>query len=341
MSAVSEVPEELRDRTQWVVWRSETRDGRPTKVPYSAVTGRLASSTDSATWTTYEAAIAAVGDYDGVGFVFSGGDPYCGVDLDHCVNDHGEIHPAASEIAQILGGYVERSPSGRGLHVIVRATLSGGRHRTKQTPWGGDFETYDRSRFFTVTSIGSGQIRDAQTEIDTLYQKMFPAVQRPPASPSPRHIVHVDDQELLRRAFAATNGGKVQALYGGDTSGHAGDDSAADLALCGHLAFWAGPDPDRIDRLFRGAGLMRDKWDSRRGESTYGRQTIDRALQGHTEYYEWTGASATAASPIPTSLHRTSRWWFGRQACAAHLSGGHGPAGSRSGTSLSKPGSRD
>ncbi|MBM3271540.1 MAG: DUF3987 domain-containing protein, partial [Candidatus Sericytochromatia bacterium] len=58
-----------------------------------------------------------------------------------------------------------------------------------------------------------------------------------------------------------------------------------DLALCSHLAFWTGPDPARIDRLFRQSGLMRDKWDEKRLDSTYGAVTIAKALNGRTEYY--------------------------------------------------------
>ena len=30
---------------------------------------------------------------------------------------------------------------------------------------------------------------------------------------------------------------------------------------------------------------MREKWDHRRGETTYGAQTIERALAGRTEFY--------------------------------------------------------
>ncbi len=28
------IPPELKARPQWVVWRQEVKDGRPTKVPY-------------------------------------------------------------------------------------------------------------------------------------------------------------------------------------------------------------------------------------------------------------------------------------------------------------------
>lgn len=71
----------------------------------------------------------------------------------------------------------------------------------------------------------------------------------------------------------------------GDASAQGGDRSAADMALCSHLAFWCAGDAERMDRIFRRSGLMRDKWDARRGGSTYGAQTIGRAVAGCTEFY--------------------------------------------------------
>ncbi len=63
--------------------------------------------------------------------------------------------------------------------------------------------------------------------------------------------------------------------------------SEADLALCGDLAFWTGPDPERIDRLFRQSKLFRPKWDESHyaGGRTYGEGTIAAALRGRTAYY--------------------------------------------------------
>lgn len=71
----------------------------------------------------------------------------------------------------------------------------------------------------------------------------------------------------------------------GDCSAQGGDHSAADMALCSHLAFWLGGDAGRVDRVFRSSGLMREKWDSRRGGTTYGAQTVDRAVAGCSEFY--------------------------------------------------------
>lgn len=40
MEDFAAVPADLRDLNRWVVWRLETRNSKPTKVPYTAHTGR-------------------------------------------------------------------------------------------------------------------------------------------------------------------------------------------------------------------------------------------------------------------------------------------------------------
>src|SRR5688572_16820083 len=68
------VPDDLTERDQWVLWRFEARNGKPTKVPYQA-NGRAADSTNPGTWTTFEEALGAWRRnrhrYVGLGFVFS------------------------------------------------------------------------------------------------------------------------------------------------------------------------------------------------------------------------------------------------------------------------------
>jgi putative DNA primase/helicase len=132
------IPEELRQRPQWVVHKE--------KVPYIAGGVGRASSTDSLTWRTFEEAVQALrtGRYDGIGFVFSSGDPFAGVDLDKCRDpDTGELEEWAENIVAAFGGYAEASPSGTGVHIIVR-----GKAPNKKR---GRIEAYSSERFFTVT----------------------------------------------------------------------------------------------------------------------------------------------------------------------------------------------
>jgi primase-polymerase (primpol)-like protein len=268
------IPEELRALPQWVTWRAEERNGRATKVPYDPKRpAHRASSTDPETWGTYRQALEVVDA--GVGFVFTEHDPYVGVDMDKCVSRSGAIHAGAHEVERSLGGYVEFSPSGTGLHVIVKGRLDRGRH-TLKTPWHEELAIYDRGRFFTMLGDGRGTPRAAQAEIDALLARYFPdpVAMAPVARSQP---VCGDDATLVDRMLGD---GRVAALWAGDTGAHGGDHSAADCALCAHLAYFTGNDPERMDSLFRRSGLMRAKWDQPRGKTTYGRATIERALRG-------------------------------------------------------------
>ena len=89
---------ELQARPQWVCWRNERRQGKPTKVPYSAISGKYAQSDNPQTWASYAQAVQAqrTGKYHGVGYMFSR--DYTGVDLDHCVHPDGSIDPWAQAV---------------------------------------------------------------------------------------------------------------------------------------------------------------------------------------------------------------------------------------------------
>lgn len=93
------VPDDLTERDQWLLWRCE----RETKVPYST-TGRRASSTDPATWCSYDEALEVWRRHPqrwaGIGFVFHESDPFVGLDLDDSVDDHGNAKPWARGIGE-------------------------------------------------------------------------------------------------------------------------------------------------------------------------------------------------------------------------------------------------
>lgn len=141
------IPGELRVRPQWVNWRIERRDGKLTKVPYDPRSGKRASSTDLASWSRFEEVFEACqgGGYSGIGFVF-GPDPYTGIDLDACRDPETGVLDAwaHSLIERFSEGYIEASPSGTGVHIIVRAKTP---HNGKR----GNVEVYGAARFFTIT----------------------------------------------------------------------------------------------------------------------------------------------------------------------------------------------
>lgn len=280
------VPAALAAVNNWVGWRWAWRYGKWTKEPVEVGSGRRASTTDPATWTTFEAAVAYARKYrlPGVGFVFTDS-LFAGVDLDRCRDpETGETEPWAQETVIEMDSYAEVSPTATGVKVFVRGSLPPGRRRK------GQVEMYDTGRFFTVTGhrlpgMPTG-VTERTEQLAALHRRVFGPAEGASRRYDDHHHDHhrggpaLDDAELVRRAMAAANGDKFARLWAGDTTGY-GSASEADLALCSMLGFWAGPDEARIDALFRKSGLVREKW----SRPDYRSRTIAAALAGRTEFW--------------------------------------------------------
>jgi hypothetical protein len=77
--------------------------------------------------------------------------------------------------------------------------------------------------------------------------------------------------------FGAKGGVKWRSIFDGDHSAYPSQ-SEADFALCRKLRFYTRRDAKQMDRLFRRSGLMREKWDEKRGGQTYGDRTVAEAI---------------------------------------------------------------
>lgn len=294
-------PASLLELAQWVTWRREQRQ-KPngdiywTKVPYNPRNGHKAQTNNPRTWGTFAQATAAAkrARHDGVGFVVTREDPFVGIDLDHCRDAvTGELEAWARAIVEQMRSYTEVSPSGTGLRILVQGTLPP-QHRKD-----GDIEMYENGRFFTMTGLHLDgtppDIEARQEALAALHDAVFAAriygvdeaqpLRHKGQHPGAAGVTRLDDAAILRSAQAAKNGAKFARLWNGDTSDYRADASRADMALCGMLAFWIGPDAARIDRMFRQSGLMREKWDEARGSSSYGARTIAAVLATAREFY--------------------------------------------------------
>jgi putative DNA primase/helicase len=265
---VENVPGELKALRQWVLWRGVERDGRWTKVPYSAAGGK-ASSSDSDTWTDFGSASEAYksGSWDGIGFVFAQGGDLSGIDLDRCFGEDGRLDPKTEAIVNALRSYTEYSVSGEGLHIIMRASLKNGVRTSSRSMIDTPVEIYPHGRYFTVTGRvfgGMSEIRDGQGVIDYLASVVSPSTSGQGNRHSHAGRPYLGNGELIKKAMSAKNGEKFKRLWGGDTSLYGGDESRADAALAAMLMFWTGGDRERADCLFRQSGLYRpEKWDRR------------------------------------------------------------------------------
>lgn len=277
-TAYDHIPEEMRNRRQWVVHKN--------KIPHSPQTGRRASVSNPDTWDTFDAAAAAVshGGFDGIGFVFTAADPLVGIDFDHCYNGK-LLDPWVRDQLRKLNSYTEISPSGSGIHVICKGSIP-------QSIKTSCAEIYSESRYFTITGNSLGRprpVREATAAIGSLYSELSKDREQPTqpttqANAAPQPLL--SDDEVIERATNAQNGQQFERLWRGDLSGYGDDHSKADLALCNLLAYWCRKDIDQMDRLFRQSGLMREKWDRRQTGSTYGRLQLEKAAREAKAVYD-------------------------------------------------------
>ena len=196
-----------------------------------------------------------------------------------------------------LDSYTEASPSGTGVHILVKAVLpAGGRKKDK-------VEMYSEGRFFTVSGEHLGgtptMIEERTAELAALHVEVFGKPQensqkhaRTGNGAANGYTNSLSDEELILLARRAKNGELFARLWSGDTTGYPSA-SEADQALANLLAFYCGPNPARIDRLFRQSGLYREKWDKKHfGDGrTYGEATIAKALAGGREFYSSVGSN--------------------------------------------------
>ena len=128
------------------------------------------------------------------------------------------------------------------------------------------------------------EIRSSQETLGRLVEQLNGRTKQ--LKKSRRAGINIDDNGLIERMVNSGNGAKIQALLDGNHADFPSQ-SEADLALCNHLAFWTGKVPEQMDRIFRRASLMREKWDEKHyGDGrTYGQRTIERAIAGTGDVY--------------------------------------------------------
>lgn len=300
------IPQEMKDIAQWVLWKIEqvidkdtrepeidllTGEIKLTKVPYQP-NGRKASITDPLSWSSFEVAFAAnnPSNFAGLGLVLTKENGIVGVDFDHVPHDctslvdgcttKGWDEGVLTEISD-FNSYTELSQSGEGAHVFCKGTIPmSGRKKDNH-------EMYCDKRFFAVTGnhIKGTPItlNDAQECVTKYYELWFEQSntkrksldnQSRPQSPE------MSDEEVLLHCQKAVNSEKFNKLHSGDIDGYHSN-SEVQHAYCSLLAFYT-QKREQIDRMLRASGLHDEKWGRR------GKYTLDKVLNGLTEVYQKT-----------------------------------------------------
>jgi hypothetical protein len=156
-----EVPSELQTRDQWLLWDKDAQRRRPFTLDGDRLVG--ASWNNPADWLSYEEAHAYASSHEsvGIGYVLANDNDdyprgvYGGLDLDGCIADGRGTKEWLESIQPFLDrdAFVERSPSGTGLHVIIAGFSPPEWWRNTGPEDAGDHEGVEAygSKFFAFT----------------------------------------------------------------------------------------------------------------------------------------------------------------------------------------------
>lgn len=301
---------------QWFVWRLtwDASENKYQKVPcYPDGSKYRMDAQDPANWMTYEKACASLTWHrswnDGyaytLGFMLTASTGYWFLDIDKCLVNGQLSHQANVMRDSFPGAAWEWSSSTTGLHIFGRGEIP--KHRMK------DIFKLNLEFYSDLRGIAFGLTGEMWGNADTdhtgavawLVENYFPPnafhgeiLDSQFDGPDPLWNGPTEDMELIariervRRTSAAevfggipdaratfaqlyeANPATMDQLYGNDESG-------AEFALIGMLAFWTGRDARRIERIMRQSGLYREKWESSRRSETFIRYSILRLCRTH------------------------------------------------------------
>lgn len=310
------------------------------KIPFSPYENCACDPHDPAEWMLpEEAAMWAeqLGQGFGVGVVISeqitlanGLRLFC-IDLDKCRDGNAWLPHAVNFCMRFPDALVECSVSGNGLHIFACYRGERPDHGVKNKTY--RMECYTRLRFIAVTGYGAkgSALVDHTEALHAFTSEFFPPHDDVEYGdslsecPVPEWSGPTDDDELLRRAMRSHSAGTVfggKAAFADLWNANANvlgrvfpafkhtayDESAADLALANHLAFWTGNHGVRIERIMRRSMLVRAKWD----RPGYLVGTINRACGSQKQWYKDPRVAesvqvtqAAPAAPLAATLNAT------------------------------------
>lgn len=276
--------EKFGGQKRWVNYRLETVGGKITKIPYST-NGSKASSIDYSTWSTYDECKKVS---ENVGIMFGNKKTLLGVDIDKVMEKNVIVHEDKKKILEFIkvaDTYCEISPSGKGFHLFFEMEEPFDLKKNRK----GIYECYTTGRYFTFTGNVYGIEKPVRKVSVKVAEEMLSILGYPWGEEVKKVEKRIplesslDDNTLLEKMFSAINGAEVKALYDGDVSKYKDDQSAADMALCSHLAYWTKKDPAQMERIWLTSPLgMRMKTASRKD---YRDRTISNAIANCTQIY--------------------------------------------------------
>ena len=290
------IPSELKNKALWCCWRL-TQNG---KIPFDVIKGTLAKSNDKTTFYPWDTILKYAGSFlrkennkwiGGIGLgIFNG---FSAIDIDHCIDENGNISEMAKEIIDFCQSYTEKSPSGTGIRIIFKT----------------DFKDYDKtvyyinnskiglevyiegatSKFVTITGDSINNSNIGFVDIEYLLEK-YMRKQQKRLEPVTRKKNIYNIYDFIDKDQ------KLNTLWNAQAPGSHSNESELDLALCSKLAFYLQRDADAIKDAFEQSPYYQSKDDFHKKKwmtYDYAESTIETAIEGCQEIYTPTKVMST------------------------------------------------
>ena len=255
--SLKDIPSELKFNALWCCWKL-TQNG---KIPFDLNNGKYAKSNDPSTFVSYPVLLNHIHQYlkydengkqlGGVGLgIFRG---FSAIDIDHCVDEEGNISEMALDIIKFCDSYTEFSPSKTGIRIIFKTNTRIDRNDYYINNHNLGLEIYisdNTNKFVSITGnkISGDKINDIN--IEPLLNKY-----------------------MKRGAFnlekALEKDAKLKELWFKQAPGSHADESESDMALCCKLAYYLKNDENEIKRYFEMSpyyqskdAMHKKKWNS-------------------------------------------------------------------------------
>ena len=249
------------------------------------------------TFRTFEETMKLKKDYEGIGIgIF---DSFCGIDIDHCINESGEMTDLAKDIIKRIKSYTEKSLSGTGIHIVFKCNnqkqFDSMKYYTKMNEkqlqengfnGTGGLELYQGNfdnRYLTLT--GNTLINDLKTidseVIEGIVEEYMkkPQIQKKSDTNRDTSGNYQDDLQFLNTGL--TQGSKLIELWNSTPSGSGGDESETDLKLLCQLAYWTNCNESLMIQSFESSPYFMQKDDKHKNKwnrEDYQSDTIKKAI---------------------------------------------------------------
>jgi len=285
---IQNIPEELKQHGLWCGWKLKERG----KIPYNLASGSLAKSNDKSTFHPWSVVLKKLNEYivydkdgkskGGIGLgIFNG---YSAIDIDHCIDENGELSDLALDIIDYCSTYTEISPSGKGIRMIFKTNtpLDKNYYYINNQKIGLEIYLSDQThKFVTITGDVKYNANIAEIDISYILDKYMK--KNNPTIQSDDYIDNDTGEVIDFNPEKYFNDIKFKELWHATAPGSGANENELDLALCNKLAYYLKGNYQAINKVFMQTPYYnskdtkhRKKWEIR---TDYRENTIKKAIK--------------------------------------------------------------